>query len=24
MTDTDNGGGSAAACYGDIWFAQGT
>jgi hypothetical protein len=21
MTDTDNGGGSAAACYGDIWFA---
>jgi hypothetical protein len=20
MTDTDNGGGSAAACYGDIWF----
>ena len=23
MTDTDNGGGSAAACYGDIWFAAG-
>jgi hypothetical protein len=21
MTDTDNGGGAAAACYGDIWFA---
>ncbi len=21
MTDTDNGGGTAAACYGDIWFA---
>ena len=21
MTDTDDGGGSAAACYGDIWFA---
>ena len=22
MTDTDNGGGSAAACYGDIWFGS--
>jgi hypothetical protein len=20
MTDTDNGGGIAAACYGDVWF----